>query len=120
MEAYRGRTRHAPRLDPEGRNLRHTYVLPDAESKTWRVQQMLVDPEERNDWVVEYEVDLEASRESGQPVLDLLRLGVFAVLISPPVRAGTSVISCRTICKIRLEYHSMPYIIKISIQETLA
>jgi hypothetical protein len=76
MEAYRAE-HGTPRLDPEGRNLRHTYVLPDAESKTWRVQQMLVDHEERNDWVVEYEVDLEASRESGRPVLDLLRLGAF-------------------------------------------
>jgi hypothetical protein len=76
MEAYR--SEHGTlRLDPEGRNLRHTYVVPEPATKTWRVQQMLVDPEDRNDWVAEYEVDLEASRDAGVPVLDLLRLGAF-------------------------------------------
>ena len=28
-----------------------------------------------NDWVAEFEVDLAASREKGEPVLQLLRLG---------------------------------------------
>ena len=36
---------------------------------------MLVDPEGLNDWVAELEVDLAASREAGEPVLRLLRLG---------------------------------------------
>jgi hypothetical protein len=36
---------------------------------------MLVDPEEHNDWVAEFEVDLARSRETGQPVLRLARLG---------------------------------------------
>ncbi|HWQ09720.1 MAG TPA: DUF3516 domain-containing protein, partial [Holophaga sp.] len=76
MEAYRAE-HGAPRLDPEGRNLRHTYVQPDEETKTWRVQQMLVDMDGANDWVAEYDVDLEASREEEQPVLDLRRLGPF-------------------------------------------
>ena len=35
---------------------------------------MLVDPEGLNDWVAELEVDLAASRELGEPVLQLLRL----------------------------------------------
>ena len=65
------------RLDPEGRNLRHTYVVPDSETKTWRVQQMLVDPDDNNDWVAEFEVDLEASKEEGRPVMDLLRMGAY-------------------------------------------
>ena len=60
---------------PKARNLRHTYVLPSEDARTWRVQQMLVDPEDHNDWVVELEVDLAASRETGEPVLELLRLG---------------------------------------------
>jgi len=62
------------RLDPEARNLRHTSVAPAEGSATWRVQQMLVDTAERNDWVLELEVDLAASREVGEPVLRLLRL----------------------------------------------
>jgi len=61
------------RLDPEARNLRHTYVQPSEE--TWCVQQMLVDPEMYNDWVAEFEVDLAASRETKEPILRLRRLG---------------------------------------------
>ncbi|MCE1229017.1 MAG: DUF3516 domain-containing protein [Firmicutes bacterium] len=64
---------HGPRLDPEGRNLRHTYVEEDSE--TWRVQQMLVDDDEINDWVAEFRVDLNASRAAQAPVLSLARLG---------------------------------------------
>ena len=62
----RGPSRRAPglRLDPEARNLRHTYVEPAEDRTTWRVQQMLVDPEGLNDWVAELEVDLAASRET--------------------------------------------------------
>jgi hypothetical protein len=66
------------RLDPEARNLRHTHVTPAPDPSTWRVQQMLVDTEGHNDWVAEFEVDLPASREAGQPVLRLLRLAPLA------------------------------------------
>jgi hypothetical protein len=65
------------RLDPEARNLRHTHVRPSDDRTTWRVQQMLVDPEMINDWVAEFEVDLAASREAREPVLRLLRLDIF-------------------------------------------
>jgi superfamily II RNA helicase len=62
-------------LDPNARNLRHTYVLPSEDRRTWRVQQMLVDPEEHNDWVAEFEVDLGESRRTGEPVVRLQRIG---------------------------------------------
>jgi superfamily II RNA helicase len=62
-------------LDPNARNARHTYVTPSDDKKTWRVQQMLVDPEEHNDWVAEFEVDLDGSRKLGKPFLRLRRLG---------------------------------------------
>jgi len=62
------------RLDPEARNLRHTSVTPAEDRTTWRVQQMLVDPEGLNDWVAEFEVDIADSRERGEPALRLLRL----------------------------------------------
>ena len=48
---------------------------PAEDKRTWRVQQMLVDPEEHNDWVAEFEVDLARSREAAEPVLRLVRLG---------------------------------------------
>lgn len=62
-------------LDPNARNLRHTYVTPAEDRRSWRVQQMLVDPDDYNDWVAEFEVDLPASRAAGEPVLKLGRLG---------------------------------------------
>jgi superfamily II RNA helicase len=61
-------------LDPNARNARHTYVTPSEDKKTWRVQQMLIDPEEHNDWVAEFEVDLAASREKSEPVIALRRI----------------------------------------------
>jgi superfamily II RNA helicase len=63
------------RLDPEARNLRHTYVERAEDGASWRVQQMLVDREGLNDWVAELEVDIVASRAAGKPVAQLLRLG---------------------------------------------
>ncbi len=73
-EAYR--VEHADlRLDPEARNLRHTHVEPSDERGRWVLQQTLVDPDGFNDWVLALEADLNASREAGEPVLRLLRLG---------------------------------------------
>jgi superfamily II RNA helicase len=62
-------------LDPNARNIRHTYVIPADDKRTWKVQQMLVDPEEHNDWMAEFEVDLAQSRKSGEPALNLRRIG---------------------------------------------
>lgn len=62
-------------LDPNARNVRHTYVVPAEDKKSWRVQQMLVDPDENNDWVAEFEVDLAESRKLGEPHLRLNRIG---------------------------------------------
>jgi len=65
-------------LDPNARNIRHTYVVPAEDKKSWRVQQMLVDPEESNDWVAEFDVDLAESRKLGEPFLRLRRIGSLA------------------------------------------
>jgi hypothetical protein len=62
-------------LDPNARNTRHTYVVPSEDKKFWRVQQMLLDPEEENDWVAEFAVDLAKSRQANEPELRLRRLG---------------------------------------------
>jgi len=62
-------------LDPNARNLRHTYVIPAEDKKSWRVQQMLVDPEGHNDWVAEFDVDLSKSRAANEPALQLRRIG---------------------------------------------
>jgi hypothetical protein len=77
LEAYR--VEHGPlRLDPEARNLRHTHVSEAGSGRAWRVEQMLVDPDMHNDWVAEFEVDLDASREAGRAALRLRHLGSLA------------------------------------------
>ena len=68
----------AMRFDPEARNLRHTYVTVADDGRTWRVEQMLIDADEHNDWVAAFAVDVAASREAERPVLRLLRLGPLA------------------------------------------
>ncbi len=74
MDAYHADHDHLC-LDPNARNGRHTYVLPAEDKRTWRVQQMLVDPAGDNDWVAEFEVDLAESRKASEPVLRLRRIG---------------------------------------------
>lgn len=74
MDVYYG-DHERIRLDPEARNLRHTHVSQLADSNLWLVKQVLIDPDDHNDWVVEFEVDLKQSRASGEPALRLLRIG---------------------------------------------
>jgi hypothetical protein len=62
----------ALRFDPEARNLRHTHVDRREAPSRWRIQQVLVDAGDLNDWLAEFEVDLEASRDRQQPVLWLV------------------------------------------------
>ncbi len=65
-------------LNPEARNVRHTHVIPAEDRKTWRVQQVLVDPAGHNDWAVDLLVDLEASRTAGEPVVRLCSIAPIA------------------------------------------
>jgi len=51
-------------LDPNARNARHTYVIPAEDKKSWRVQQVLIDPDELNDWLIEFEIDLVETRKN--------------------------------------------------------
>jgi superfamily II RNA helicase len=62
-------------LDPQARNVQHTYVQAKDDASGWKVQQMLVDPQGLNDWMVEVAVDLNASRAAEQPVMRLSRIG---------------------------------------------
>jgi len=59
------------RLDPEARNARHTYVAVSEDKKFWIVQQVLIDPDDHNDWKAEFSVDLAASRVASEPVIRL-------------------------------------------------
>jgi len=68
------------RLDNEARNGRHTYTESSDNNLTWRIHQVLVDPDELNDWQLEFSVDLRLAREEGKPALVLL--GIAPVLVA--------------------------------------
>ena len=74
LDAHR-ETHGRIRLDPEARNRRHTYVTPSEDKTHWLVQQMLIDPDEANDWTAEFDVDLARSRAEGVPVVHFRRVG---------------------------------------------
>jgi superfamily II RNA helicase len=74
FEAYRAE-HQALLLDPNARNLRHTHLAPREDEASMIVQQVLVDPDEFCDWMAEFEVDLERSRERRQPWLRLRKIG---------------------------------------------
>lgn len=77
FDAYR--VEHAQlRFDPEARNLRHTHVAVADDGLSWRVQQVLVDPEQENDWLAEFHVDLPASTDANRAVLWLRAIGPVA------------------------------------------
>ncbi|MFM8334250.1 MAG: DUF3516 domain-containing protein, partial [Opitutaceae bacterium] len=59
------------RLDPEGRSTKHTHGLDEAPGKDWEIAQVLVDPEEANDWEARFTVDITASREAARVMLKL-------------------------------------------------
>lgn len=61
-------------MDNEARNGRHTYVEPSEDGSTWKVNQVLVDPEGLNDWQIEFAVDLARAREEGKPTLVLVQI----------------------------------------------
>ena len=67
-------------LDPNARNLRFTIIKPDEGGKTWTLEQVWVDPEGHNDWVMVLRVDLLKSQEKSKPHLQLLSIGPSASL----------------------------------------
>ena len=61
------------RLDPEARNARHSY-FETTEPGRLKLQQMLVDPAESNDWFAEFDIDLAATRSRGSVTMRLERI----------------------------------------------
>ncbi len=62
-------------MDPEARNRRHTHVVKSEDRKSWTLEQIWVDPEQKNDWSAVFGIDLDASRAASAPVLALVRVG---------------------------------------------
>jgi hypothetical protein len=63
------------RLDPTARNIQHTYLIKDDLPGSLRIQQILVDPEELNDWIAEFVVNMDVSRTTSEVSLTLKRIG---------------------------------------------
>ena len=63
------------RLDPEARAAEYTRFDIDFEPDRWLVEQTIIDSESMNDWFLQLEVDLPASREKGEVVIELKGLG---------------------------------------------
>jgi len=61
------------RLDPAARGPKNTLV--STREGFWDVKQIITDPEENNDWVIECAIDLVRSREAAAPVLSVIRIG---------------------------------------------
>jgi superfamily II RNA helicase len=62
-------------LNPEARNIRHTYFKISDDNAHLNVQQIIVDPEALNDWILDFNVDLSRSRELKKPGLQLKHMG---------------------------------------------
>ena len=63
------------RLDPEARSTKHFHVDEIPARRGWRVEQVLVDDEELNDWSVIFEVDLDRCDEEIDVVMELVGVG---------------------------------------------
>lgn len=74
LAAYKA-DHQGPLLDRAARHPQYLVVktLP-GEPGFWQASQTLVDAEGHNDWMLEFRVDVEASREKGKPVLRLLEI----------------------------------------------
>jgi len=58
------------RLDPEARATKHTRITEET-PRRWHCEQILVDPDELNDWSLKLTIDLDQADAAGTPVLTL-------------------------------------------------
>jgi hypothetical protein len=63
------------RTDAHARNPENTRIV-STDDGVWRVQQVLADAEDANDWAAFVTLDLARSREAARPIMTLERLGI--------------------------------------------
>jgi superfamily II RNA helicase len=61
------------RTDPPARAPKNTLV--STRDGFWDVKQIVCDPEDHNEWVIECTIDLDRSREAAAPVAEIVRIG---------------------------------------------
>jgi superfamily II RNA helicase len=76
LEGYRA-DHERIRLDPEARSQPYTRIRDGEEENNgcWLVEQVLLDPDEHNDWAIGFLVDLAKSDEIRQPSMRLMWIG---------------------------------------------
>ena len=76
MQAYESGHERV-RLDPPARAAEHTHILEEQKdgARSWIVEQILVDPEELNDWMLQFRVDLDRADAEKRVILELLSIG---------------------------------------------
>lgn len=62
------------RLDPEGRATKHTHWTTAGATQDWTIAQVLIDPEEINDWEVTFRIPRARSRELSRVLLEFERV----------------------------------------------
>lgn len=72
------------RLDPEARSTKHFRIDELPERRVWRVEQILVDTEEENDWSLVFEIDLARCDQDMRVVLQLKEFAPFGDQITCP------------------------------------
>lgn len=74
MKEYFAADHHRVRTDTGARASKNTRI--EASGSEWRIEQVLVDPDDHNDWCLSLSLDLEAGRRlQGKLSLKLLRIG---------------------------------------------
>jgi superfamily II RNA helicase len=61
----------ALRVDPQARAPKNTRIL-SRDDGIWRIEQIILDPEDANDWALRLVMDVARAREEGQAVLELV------------------------------------------------
>lgn len=61
-------------LTTEARNGRHTHIEILSPHTSWKVSQVLVDPDELNDWQVLFSIDLAQARQDDKPTLQFITI----------------------------------------------
>jgi superfamily II RNA helicase len=64
----------AVRIDPKARSPENTRIV-GKDDGAWTVEQIVIDAEDANDWMLAFAIDLEGSRKTARPMLTLRRIG---------------------------------------------
>jgi superfamily II RNA helicase len=60
-------------VDPKARAPENTRIV-SREGGVWKIEQVILDPEDANDWALEFRMDVARAREEGRAVLELVEV----------------------------------------------